>query len=176
MSRYQEKPSRINVRYTKYWMVGLNETANAWSIERNPIAMFIINKSNIIIKTKTSLHWLQTSFTYLPKDDSVIFFQVSRCKTFVVFEVSINFRNDFLYRGGTKAKGSLVKSGDDRGMTYSWSGTQRLSVPPLVTLVRLLRILEDGFWRKTPTKRWVWLWLWGGSAGYRRNNNSDIFC
>ena len=67
--------------------------ANAWSIGETRFAMFII------IKTKTSLHWLQTSFTYLPKDDSVIFFQVSRCKTFVVFEVLIDFRNDFLYRG-----------------------------------------------------------------------------
>ena len=91
MSRYQEKPSRVNVRHTKYWMGGEMK----WRMldRRDPIAMFII------IKTKTSLHWLQTSFTYLPKDDSVIFFQVSRCKTFVVFEVLINFRNDFLYRG-----------------------------------------------------------------------------
>ena len=136
MSRYQEKPSRINVRHTNIeWVVKWNGECLIY--RRDPIAMFII------IKTKTSLHWLQTSFTYLPKDDCVIFFQVSRCKTFVVFEVLINFRNDFLYRGAEPKSlyqallvpGRILEG--QSGMTYSWSGAHRLRVPPLVTLDRL---------------------------------------
>ena len=134
MSRYQEKPSRINVRHTKYWMGGEMKWRMLDLSERPDCNVYYYQNKNITALVTNLLHlfakgWFCNLLSGLKMQNirrlrSVDKLQkrlpLSRCRA----EESVP--SAF----GTRAKGSL-------GMTYSWSGAHRLRVPPLVTLDRL---------------------------------------